>query len=67
VTGDGRLDIVLPVADAEGQRLVVQQPNGTFVTRMPYGGPQGEFIDINSDGRPDVLTRLMFVRIMGPH
>jgi hypothetical protein len=68
VTGDGRLDIVLPASDpAEGQRLVVQQPDGTFETRMPYLGPQGEFIDLNGDGRPDVLTRLTFVFIMGPH
>jgi len=70
VTGDGRLDIVLPASlsnQAEGQRLVEQQPDGTFATRMPYFGPEGEFIDLNGDGRPDVLTQLTFVFIMGPH
>jgi hypothetical protein len=45
----------------------VQQPDGTFETRMPYLGPEGEFIDLNGDGRPDVLSRLTFVWIMAPH
>lgn len=67
VTGDGRLDIVLPAINADGQRLVVQQPDGTFETRMPYLGPEGEFIDLNGDGRPDVVSRLTFVWIMAPH
>jgi len=66
VTNDGRIDIVLPSAPAVGPRLIEQLPDGRFVERVPYDAPDGALIDVNLDGRVDVVGANNSVSIQAP-
>lgn len=66
VTNDGRMDIVLPASPGTGPRLIEQLPDGRFVERVPYDAPNGALIDINLDGRMDVVGNNNSVSIQAP-
>jgi hypothetical protein len=65
VNGDGRLDVVFAQDTGPDQKLLVQQPDGSFAL-APYQARDGVFIDFNNDGRPDILDSGNFISIAGP-
>lgn len=62
--GDGLLDLMLRDNSSNITNLWVQQPNGTFLSQPVFNGADGSYLDVNGDGRADIVGA--YVRVTAP-